>query len=198
MREIRTWFLALGITISLTGCTQEDGKAEVKPDSTVITEQTVDSEMIEISEESEEKGECSRVLGEISAFLGMYDSETKDMFGGGKENWTEDRSFYIGRIFQTELYGENCSVYTTCSEEGKVDSISIKIVNGERPVTEEEIQKWTDRISDETDSEFTEDDNVSKSRNRQRVWRKDGKIVTMNYAEMSLTIHFQKTIGELK
>lgn len=198
MRKIRACFLALGIVISLTGCTQEQGKAEVKPESAVLTEQTVDSEMTEISEENEEQGECSGFLGEIAVLLGMQDSETKDMFGGGKENWTEDRSFYIGRIFQTELYGENCSVYTTCNKEEKVDSVSVKVMNGERPVTEEEIQKWTDRISDETDTEFSEDDNISEGRNRQRIWRKDGKMVTMNYAEMSLTIHFQKIVGELK
>ena len=80
-------------------------------------------------------------LEDLAALLGMQDSETESLLGGGEENWTEDHSFYIGRIYQAEMYGETYPVYTTCSSQGIVDSVSLRIVSGERQVTSEEVQE---------------------------------------------------------
>lgn len=71
-----------------------------------MLESTLASETDGTAEKQEEAEEKQQSPGDIAVLLGMQDSETEEMFGGGKENWTEDRSFYIGRIFQTELCGK--------------------------------------------------------------------------------------------
>ena len=72
----------------------------------------------------------------LAALLGMEDAETADLLGGGKENWTEDRSFYIGRIYAVTLFGQEYPVYTSCDENGVVNSVSIWLEDGERTVPE--------------------------------------------------------------
>ena len=62
-------------------------------------------------------------LGMVCALIGKDDADTADLLGGGEENWTEDGVTFIGRIYDTELYGEPVTVYTTCSPEKKVDSV---------------------------------------------------------------------------
>ena len=136
-------------------------------------------------------------LEDAAGLLGMKDSETAELFGGGEENWTEDHSFYLGRIFQAELYGEACSVHTTCSKEGIVDSVSIWAVNGERQVTDEEVKQWTEQITEQTEAEPSTDPGPSEGGSVQTRWKKDGKIVTMDHMKDILTIRIQELKGEM-
>lgn len=150
-----------------------------------------------VREAGDEPAEAGKDLTEIGSLLGMKDVETKDMFGGGEENWTEDRSFYVGRIFQAQAYGETYPVYTSCGMDGLVEAVSMRIVNGERPVAEDEVQTWTERISAEVGVADSGEEKYSEGGSRQKTWRKDGKIITLYYMEDSLTISFQNMVGEL-
>ena len=49
-------------------------------------------------------------LGALVSLLGMKDEDTAGLFGGGEENWTEDKSFYIGRRFAADVYGTPCRI----------------------------------------------------------------------------------------
>lgn len=204
----RKFVLALGMALLMAGCGEAEETAESiestesieSIESTESTESTESAESIAAEESSQAEapeGETPGELAEIGSLLGMNDSETKDMLGGGAENWTEDRSFYIGRIFQAQAYGETYPVYTTCSPEGIVEAVSMRIVNGERPVEEDEIRIWTERISAEAGAPDSGEERYSEGGSRQKNWRKDGKIVTMYYMEDNLTISFQKLVGEL-
>lgn len=176
-----------GAMALLPGCSNEAKPVETK------TETVAETSSVAEETENQEDG----TLASVAMLLGMKDSETKSMLGGGEENWTSDRSFYIGRIFQAEVYGEIYPVYTTCSESGMVESVSMQIVSGERKVTEEEIEQWSERISQYTEVLPSEEKGPSETGSRQKVWIKDDKIVTLYYMEDNLSISFQNLIGEL-
>ena len=86
-------------------------------------------------------------LGMVCALIGKDDADTADLLGGGEENWTEDGVTFIGRIYDTELYGEPVTVYTTCSPEKKVDSVSIWLTDGSQAVKEEQLAEWQRSVS---------------------------------------------------
>lgn len=175
-------FLLAGAIALITGCTEETKPAAEETKSAAEETKT----------ETEENS-----LKAVAELLGKQDGETEDMLGGGEENWTEDRSFYIGRIFQADIFGENYPVYTTCSEDGVVESVSVHMVSGERKVTDDEIELWTERISEYTGAEPSEKDEVSEGGSRKKSWTKDGKIATLYYMEDNLSLSFQKQVGEL-
>ena len=97
-----------------------------------------------------------------------------------EENWTEDQSFYIGRNYQTELYGIPCKVFTTCGEDRTVESVSVWIVSGEREVTEQEAEEWADRITEMMGVQPSEEGEVSEGGSKNRRWLADGVIASMN------------------
>lgn len=178
----------------ITGCTPKTEIAE----PTAATEAEIMTEAETTAEVETARQEEGETLKEVADLLGMMDGETKSMLGGGEENWTEDRSVYIGRIFQAEVYGETYPVYTSCSREGAVESVSMKIVNGERPVEETEIQEWTDWITEYTGVTPAEEQKFSEGGSRQKSWRSNGRIVTMYYMKDNLSISFQELVGELE
>lgn len=185
---------AIGAAILITGCTPKTEIAE----PTAATEAEIMTEAETTAEVETARQEEGETLKEVADLLGMMDGETKSMLGGGEENWTEDRSVYIGRIFQAEVYGETYPVYTSCSREGAVESVSMKIVNGERPVEETEIQEWTDWITEYTGVTPAEEQKFSEGGSRQKSWRSNGRIVTMYYMKDNLSISFQELVGELE
>lgn len=151
----------------------------------------------ESTEAETEHAAEENALKEIAALLNMQDADTAELFGGGEENWTEDHSFFIGRIFQAEIEGTIYPVYTTCSQEGQVESVSIQIVSGS-PVEDALIQEWTDRITEASDAEAVSDGSVSEGGSRKTTWTKDGKRVTMYCMADNLSIAIQNQVGELK
>ena len=106
----------------------------------------------------------------------------------------------MGRVYQTELYGGKCKVFTTCGEDPDrtVESVSIWIVNGEREITEAETEQWIERISEAMESEpFCKYQSV-ESGARSWKWRK-GDTAASLYRMMDdiLTVSFQPAVGEL-
>lgn len=133
----------------------------------------------------------------MALLLGMNDSETAELFGGGEENWTEDRLFYIGRVFQAEVYGETYPLYTSCGDDGTVEAVSMWIVSGERQVTDEEVEEWIARISEYMSTEPSYDGETSEAGSKSWKWIKDGKAASMYQMEDILTVSVQPAIGEL-
>lgn len=199
-------FLIVGAALTITGCRPEAGKAalgEAVETSAVGAESreevsgSVKEEETEPLEEEKKTAQGGSSLEDLAALLGMEDSETENLLGGGAENWTEDHSFYIGRIYQAEMYGESYPVYTACSSQGIVDSVSLRIVSGERQVTNEEVREWTERVTEQTGVSPVEDEVRSEGGSLQKRWRKDGKVVTMDQMGDILTISLQGSVGEL-
>ena len=196
----KVFYAALYAAILMVGCSPKTTTGETAPVAESKELEIAVSEA-ESSEEKTTEGQWNRekelkTLETVAALLNMQDTETAELFGGGEENWTEDRSFYIGRIFQVEIDGETYPVYTTCSPEGVVESVSMWVVNG-RPVEDAAVQKWTELISEQTGTNAVESDQISEGGSRKKTWTKDGKQTAMYYMADIMTISIQNLIGEL-
>ena len=137
-------------------------------------------------------------LGALVSLLGMKDEDTAGLFGGGEENWTEDKSFYIGRRFAADVYGTPCRIFTTCGEDKTVESVSVWIVGGEREVTETEADEWEARITDFVGAGPAGDEEISEGGNKNLRWTKDGTAITLHQMKDILTVSLQPAVGELK
>lgn len=176
--------MAAGLTVCLAaGCGSE--KTEASPETTAVPV------------EMEETGVQEADLQELAALLGMQDEDTAELFGGGAENWTEDKSFYIGRIYTVDLYGESCQVFTTCGADKKVESISIWIVNGSRDVTEEEAKAWESRVTEFMKESPVMDGETSEGGSKNYRWTKDGLAASMHQMKDILAVSLQPAVGEL-
>lgn len=207
MKRMTKYLLLTGLlSLILTGCGGSDDK---ESDAAAKTEQaveaTAETEEAEKNEEgSEDTSEASSVsleagtgLSELMGLLGMKDEATAELFGGGEENWTEDKSFYIGRIYDIMLDGEDCQVFTTCGDDKTVESVSIWVISGEREVTEEDAFKWSKLITELVGAEPVTDDEPSEGGSINSRWNKDGLAVSMNRMKDILTISLQPAVGEL-
>lgn len=152
----------------------------------------------EIPEEAARQESRAAELKDIASMVGMADEDTEGLFGGGKENWTEDRSLYIGRIYEAELYGRSCQIYTVCGEEKTVEAVSVWAVSGDREVTEAETEEWKNRITDFMGVEPAADQGISEGGSQNFRWTSEGKIVSMHRMKDILTISFHPAVGELK
>lgn len=197
----KKFMLMVGLSGLLMGC---GTGSQIKEEETIaITEEASGEKETAVKEEtqeqemSEEKDENAG-LAELKDMLGMKDADTAGLLGGGEENWTEDQSFYIGRNYQTELYGIPCKVFTTCGEDRTVESVSVWIVSGEREVTEQEAEEWADRITEMMGVQPSEEGEVSEGGSKNRRWLADGVIASMNQMPDILTVSLQPAVGELE
>lgn len=178
---------------SQPAATQAESQVQSQEETVAESQENVQAEPKEQAEESQ-----SAQLKDVAAMVGMKDEETADLFGGGEENWTADKSFYIGRNYQVDLYGDTYKVFTTCGEDKTVESVSIWIVGGERQVTDEEAKEWENRVTDMMGAEPTKDADVSEGGSKNTRWTADGMAAGMNQMADILTISFQLAVGELK
>ena len=201
--------LMAGIAASLiTGCGGSDDtgtKAEAQTETAEnSTEAAQGTEEINGSDEAAEETEAAGAdrtaagLSELSGLLGMKDEDTAGLLGGGKENWTEDKKFYIGRIYEVELEGEDCTVYTTCEDDGTVSSVSVWIVNGDRKVTDEEAAAWADELTVFMGAEPLTSGEISEGGSKNLNWMSNGLAASLYQMEDILTISLQPAVGELK
>ncbi len=200
MKRKWTYLLAAGLTVCLAaGCGSE--KTEASPETAVVLEETnetgkalsqAETPEVTVQTEVQEAG-----LQDVAALLGMKDEDTAELFGGGAENWTEDKSFYIGRIYTVDLYGESCQVFTTCGADKTVESISIWIVNGNRDVTEEEAKAWESRVTEFMKESPVIDGETSEGGSKNYRWRGDGLAASMHQMKDILSVSLQPAVGEL-
>lgn len=137
-------------------------------------------------------------LADLWGMLGMNDAETAGLFGGGEENWTQDKSFYIGRIYQIELLGETYPMYTSCNDEKNVNAVSVWLANGEREVTKEEAEQWAARLTEASGAEPTYNETESEAGSKNWKWFFDGKSVTLNWMDKILSINMNLAVGEMR
>lgn len=173
---------------AVTGCSS--------PQETTETQETAETQEAAGAEAAETQEAVS--LEELSAMLGMEDLETAELFGGGTENWTEDKETYIGRIYSVELNDRQCQVYTSCGDDETVESVSIWIVNGEHNVTDAEAAEWADLVTDFMGTEPITDSETSEGGSRNHRWRADGMAASMYQMKDSLSVSLQPAVGELK
>ena len=106
-------FLLTGLLSACGTQPGTDGAAE----TTVATESATETQPAELTGAQKtvtgQNTDPQTALGEMEALLGMQDEQTADLLGGGEENWTEDKSFYIGRNYEVEMGGTVYQVHTS-------------------------------------------------------------------------------------
>ena len=136
-------------------------------------------------------------LSELTGLLGMNDEDTARLFGGGRENWSADRTFFVGRTYEIMLHGQPCRLFTICSRDKIVEAVSLWVIGGERPVTERDAAAWAAYVAAMMGTEPTLDPDISEGGSRNRRWNAKELIAVMHQMPDILTISIQPAVGEL-
>lgn len=136
-------------------------------------------------------------LETIAELLGTSDIQAAKLLGGGEENWTEDKTFFIGRIYHVKLFNEEVSVYTSYDDNQLVNSVSIWLVNGEREVKEDDVMQWEERINEFTGTKARHKPADSETGSKNWKWFSKDRAVTLNWMGDILTISMNVVVGEL-
>ena len=127
----------------------------------------------------------------------MNDEDTARLFGGGRENWSADRTFFVGRTYEIMLHGQPCRLFTICSRDKIVEAVSLWVIGGERPVTERDAAAWAAYVTAMMGTEPTLDPDISEGGSRNRRWNAKKLIAVMHQMPDILTISIQPAVGEL-
>lgn len=170
-------------------------ETELQPAETEALPETPEASV----EETEGTAAGDYSLAELAALLGMKDAESAECLGGGEENWTEDGGFYIGRIYQVPLFGEVFPVFTSCDEEKTVNAVSVWLADEADAATQEEADKWVERITTFTGVEPAYHDAAeSEGGSRSWKWIYDDIGVSLYWMGDLLSINMNPMVGELK
>lgn len=185
-----------------TGSVQETLETtESETESNTEQEQTETSETTagtETAAESETQGDRTEAdMDALVSLIGMDDATAAEALGGGEENWTEDKNFFIGRIYEVTLFGEDVSVYTSYDDQEKVNSVSVWIVDGSRTVEKEEAETWKQRLDEYTGTEAVFDGVTSEGGSDNWKWKSGNNFITLNWMKEILTISINPAVGEL-
>lgn len=192
---------ALLLTGLLTACGTQQPQGTESAAETESMAETQPAEQTEAGAQETAAGQNTdpqTALGEMEALLGMQDEETADLLGGGEENWTEDKSFYIGRHYEVEMGGTVYQVHTSCDDAKTVNSVSVWLSDGERSVPQEEVDQWVQILNEFTGTEPVYDETTSEAGSKNWKWMADGNIITLNWLDTIFTISMNPAVGELK
>ena len=201
MRKRMLTMCALLLTGLLTACGTQQPQGTESAAETESMAETQPAEQTEAGAQETVTGQNTdpqTALGEMEALLGMQDEETADLLGGGEENWTEDKSFYIGRHYEVEMGGTVYQVHTSCDDAKTVNSVSVWLSDGERSVPQEEVDQWVQILNEFTGTEPVYDDTSSEAGSKNWKWMADGNIITLNWLDTIFTISMNPAVGELK
>lgn len=201
MRKRMLTMCALLLTGLLTACGTQQPQGTESAAETEGMAETQPAEQTEAGAQETVTGQNTdpqTALGEMEALLGMLDEETADLLGGGEENWTEDKSFYIGRHYEVEMGGTVYQVHTSCDDAKTVNSVSVWLSDGERSVPQEEVDQWVQILNEFTGTEPVYDDTSSEVGSKNWKWMADENIITLNWLDTIFTISMNPAVGELK
>ncbi len=127
--------------------------------------------------------QTSANLSECFSLIGMDDARSAGVLGGGEQNIAADGETLIGRIYETELFGETVKPGTSYGADGKVTSVSIYLSD---PDGEVYLEQLTGLYGEPTG----ESDGTSESGSTWLCWDMDGIRLTLyqSYGLCSLEI----------
>ncbi len=145
-----------------------------------------------------DEGVAGDGLAQVASLLGQQDADTADLFGGGTENWTADKSVYIGRVFETKLYGEPVTIYTSCGQDDVVESVSVWIADGTGEVSDQQVGDWQMRVSEATGVQMEDMGQASESGTYAWRWQTNDTFYTLRLLENILSLDIVPAVGELQ
>lgn len=117
MRKTVIFCLIYLILSGLTGCTVKNvsrGQAEGEVYDAVISVKGNGTDVMK---------QLHGQLTSLTELVGKDDETAAGLLGGGEENRTEDGAVLVGRNYRTELFGQECSVYTSYDEAALVSMV---------------------------------------------------------------------------
>lgn len=189
---MRKWSILIMMTMGiLTACADRNVETEA------VTETL--AETASASAEEEQGDQVSDVsLEQLVSVLGTEETEADLLLGGGKENWTADGTYLIGREYRMTLNEEPVTVYTICGEENQISAVSVWIYSEEHPREEGDTEAWIERINRFTGTEAGEPDTSSEAGSVNWQWKCDGYFMTLYQLGENLTLEINPLIGELQ
>lgn len=172
--------ISLLCAVMLMGCAAAGTEPDVEEPGTELAETT------------------QYTIAEAADLIGKADADIADAFGGGEENWTEDHSTYIGRMYAAELYGELVTIHAVCGEEKTVDAVSIWITDGEQEVADDLVTTWQERITEYTGAEMQDQGTAEESGTQSWKWNTRDTFYTLRLLDNILTLDINPAVGELK
>ena len=134
-------------------------------------------------------------LTDAAALLGKADSETAELFSGGETYWTEDHGTFLGRMYQTELYGQPVTLFTACGADGTVEAVNIRVTGDGERTAEELLSVWQDRATAFTGTAMRTAGTEAAPSYR---WTAAEHICTLRLNSGVLTVGIHPAAGELR
>lgn len=195
MRKLTTITLALMLVLCLAACGTAAPEAPVQ--TAPATEAPVETAPAAEATEAPETEDEQTGLADIEALLGMTDEESSAYFGGGEENWTADKSFYIGRSFDIELNGKAVVLHTSCDNDKLINSVSIWLNDESQPATEDDAESWVAYLNAYAGSEAEYDGTSSESGSKVWRWKLDETFMALHWTGDILSLSMNPAVGEL-
>ena len=134
-------------------------------------------------------------LTDAAALLGQADPATAEVFSGGEECWTEDHTTFLGRVYQTELYGQPVTLFTACGADGTVEAVNIRVTGDGERTAAELLADWQDRVTAFTGAEMRTAGTEAAPAYR---WTTAEHICTLRLNAGVLTVSIHPAVGELR
>ncbi|MCF2669826.1 hypothetical protein JQM60_01575 [Butyricicoccus pullicaecorum] len=138
-------------------------------------------------------------LGALTALIGRADADVAGSLGGGAENWTSDRAFFIGRIYDARLLDADVKVYTVCadSDAHEVQAVSVWVHDGQTPVPDGLLTAWQNALTEHTGVQITDSGISAESGSHGWYWHTGDFIFSLRQLGDIVTLDINPAIGEL-
>ncbi|MDY3281758.1 hypothetical protein [Dysosmobacter sp.] len=134
-------------------------------------------------------------LTDAAALLGRADGETAELFSGGESYRTEDHGAFLGRMYQTELYGQPVTLFTACGGDGTVEAVSVRVTGDGERTAAELLADWQDRVTAYTGAAMRTAGAEAAPSYR---WTTAERICTLRLNAGVLTVGIHPAAGELR
>lgn len=186
MKRTLSYLLICALTLGLlAGCgAPADAATEQQPADEPTTTTT------------EQMAQDTVTLDGLTDLLGKTDAELTEMLGEGTENWTSDKSFFIGRTYEVTLEDSAATLYTIAQDDEArtVQSLSVWLSDGSAEVSEETVDGWIDTLTAYIGAD-AEVSGPSEGGAQTWHWSRDSVYYDLQLLDQILTLSIQAVTG---
>lgn len=184
MKRTLSYLLICALTLGLlAGCSvPADAATEQQPADEPTTTTTEQQDTV--------------TLDGLTGLLGKTDAELTETLGEGTENWTSDKSFFIGRTYEVTLEDSAATLYTIAQDDEArtVQSLSVWLSDGSTEVSEETVNGWIDTLTAYIGAD-AEVSGPSEGGAQTWHWSRDSVYYDLQLLDQILTLSIQAVTG---
>lgn len=186
MKRTLSYLLICALTLGLlAGCgAPADAATEQQPADEPTTTTT------------EQMAQDTVTLDGLTELLGKTDAELIETIGEGTENWTSDKSFFIGRTYEVTLENSAATLYTIAQDDEArtVQFLSVWLSDGSAEVSEETVDGWIDTLTAYIGAD-AEVSGPSEGGAQAWHWSRDAVYYDLQLLDQILTLSIQAVTG---